>query len=359
MKIFFRFLFLFSCISVSSQTFGLTNKKIIAYYETINMAENKIINNELDSASILYKKAFLNNEQPLGKDLYNSMIVSLKIKDKNHAFSQYRSLKCLEYPFDENFEAHNFPDLKKTKEIKCKTSFDIAYRKTLDSLFIIDQHYRKISGGDYAKYQKEINKNDSIVSTQLLKLIQTKGFPNEYNLGLKSADKNFFQNFYLIVWHQAANNIKKPQVVNFSEDIVKALNLGKITPDNAGFLLDLNNNTNNYSSKHFDIMAFVNNPGDPKRPHDNIEKSLENEDCCYVHVWFLPEKREEKGGKLVMEIDKRRKNLGMCSLDDNLKKKIFNLNNKDYQFPQAQIVGMNFTKDTDKENLKKHFIKIK
>lgn len=77
------------------------------------MAENKIINNELDSANILYKKAFLNNQQPLGKDLYNSMIVSLKVKDKDHAFSQYRSLKCLECPFDENFEAHNFPDLKK------------------------------------------------------------------------------------------------------------------------------------------------------------------------------------------------------------------------------------------------------
>lgn len=315
--------------------------------------------NELDSADLYYQKAFKIFEKPHANDLYNHMKVLLNKKEYENAFKQYQSLSCMNYKFEENFLSSYFLNTEKYKKSKCNLKFDDNYRKELDSLFNIDQYYRKLSGGDYSKYKIEITKNDSIASTKLLSLIQKQGFPNEYDLGLSSANLVFFQNFYFIIWHQLATNLYSPQVVNFSDEILKALNKGKITPENAAFLLDLNNGTSSYVTKHFDIMQFLKNEGDHKRPHDNLTKMLEKADCCYVHEWFFPEKRGEKGNALVKDIDKRRKSIRMSTLDQSLRKKVFLLTNKEYKMGHANLIGMNFQKEEDAENLKKHFIKIK
>ncbi|HEX7870502.1 MAG TPA: hypothetical protein VF455_10370, partial [Chryseobacterium sp.] len=142
-------------------------------------------------------------------------------------------------------------------------------------------------------------------------------------------------------------------------EIIKALNKGKITPENAAFLLDLNNGRDSYTSKHFDIMQFFKNDGNPERPHDDIEKMLEKADCCYVHEWFYPEKRGEKGDVLVKNLNEKRNSIGMSTLDQNLRKKLFLLTNLEYKMGHANLIGFNFKKDEDTENFKKHFIKIK
>ncbi|WP_062703252.1 hypothetical protein [Chryseobacterium indologenes] len=358
MKLLFTFLFLCIGSFTYSQSQELTNKKLILYYDIINKAENKIVSNNLDSALILYKKAFKTFDHPHAKDLYNSMQAALKIKDTDYALRQYRYLKCLDYPFEEQFLIQNFPDHKKSDDVRCTTTLNSSYKKTIDSLFTMDQYYRKLSGGNYAKYQKEITKNDSIVSVRLLKLIQQKGFPNEYDLGLQSAGKDFSHQFYLIIWHQSSNDKIKPQQVNFSNELIKALNQGKITPDNTAFLLDLSNSTNNYSSRHFDIIEFIKNEGDPDRPHDKVTENLKKADCCYVHQWFYPKNRGEQGNILVNPINENRKKLGMSSLDDNLKKKVFTLRHKDFILPQAQIVGMNFQTEEDANKIKKFLLKL-
>lgn len=358
MKSFIVFLSLLVYAFSYSQNSELINKELISYYEAVNIAEDKIVSNDLDSADFYYQKAFITFKEPHANDLYNHMKVLLNKKNYEDAFKHYQSLSCMKYQFEANFLS-NFPNIEKYKKLNCIKKFDDDYRKDLDSLFKIDQHYRKLSGGNYAKYKKEITKNDSIASTKLLDLIQKKGFPNEYDLGLSSANLVFFQNFYFIIWHQLSSNMYSPQVVNFSNEIIKALNKGKITPENAAFLLDLNNGTTNYNSGHFDIMQFLKNEGNPERPHDNVEKMLEKADCCYVHEWFYPEKRGEKGNSLVKNLNERRKSIGMSTLDQNLRKKVFLLNNRNYKMGQANLVGMNFQKDEDAENLKKHFIKIK
>lgn len=359
MKSFTVLVFLLIFAAFHSQNRELTNKKLISYYEAVNSAEDKIVTNNLDSADFYYRKAFNSFNEPHANDLYNHMKVLLNKKEYGNAFKYYQSLDCMKYKFEDNFLSSNFPNNQNYKKLKCKNKFDDNYRKELDDLFTTDQHYRKLSGGNYAKYKKEITKNDSIASTKLLSLIQKKGFPNEYDLGLSSANLVFFQNFYFIIWHQLATNLYSPQVVNFSDEIIKALNKGKITPENAAFLLDLNNGKDSYISKHFDIMQFFKNDGNSERPHDNIEKMLENEDCCYVHEWFYPEKRGEKGNILVKNLNDKRKSIGMSTLDQNLRKKVFLLTNKEYKMGHANLIGMNFQKNEDAENLKKHFIKIK
>lgn len=358
MKSFIALVFLLVYISFYCQNNELTNKKLISYYEAVNSAEDKIVANELDSADFYYQKAFKIFKEPHANDLYNHMKVLLNKKNYENAFKHYQSLDCMKYKFEENFLSYHFPNSEQYKKLKCKNKFDDHYRKELDSLFMIDQHYRKLSGGNYAKFKKEITKNDSIASTKLLSLIQKKEFPNEYDLGLSSANLVFFQNFYFIIWHQLATNLYSPQVVNFSDEIIKALNKGKITPENAAFLLDLNNGTQNYSSRHFDIVQIFKNEGNPDRPHDKAEEMLEKADCCYVHQWFYPEKRGEKGNALVKDIDRRRKSIGMSTLDQSLRKKVFLLTNKEYKMGHANLIGMDFQNDEDAENLKKHFIKI-
>ena len=359
MKIPIVFVFLFVYNSFSSQNNLLANKKLSIYYEAINSAEDKITTNELDSADFYYQKAFKTFKEPHANDLYNHMKVLLNKKDYENAFKHYQTLDCMKYKFEENFLLSHFPNNEQYKKLKCKNKFDDNYRKELDSLFTIDQHYRKLSGGNYAKYKKEIKKNDSIASTRLLSLIQKKGFPNEYDLGLSSANLVFFQNFYFIIWHQLATNFYSPQVVNFSDEIIKALNKGKITPENAAFLLDLNNGTQNYSSMHFDIVQIFKNGDNPDQPHDKAEEMFEKADCCYVHQWFYPEKRGEKGNALVKDIDKRRKSLGMSTLDRSLRKKVFLLENNEYKMGNANVIGINFQKDEDAENFKNNLIKIK
>lgn len=177
----------------------------------------------------------------------------------------------------------------------------------------------------------------------MLKLIQKKGFPNEYNIGLSSVNDVFFHKFYYIIWHQLATNNISSQKVNFSNEIIEALNRGKIRPDIAGSLLDLNNGTNNYS--YFSIYQFAKN-------NDEI-------DCCYVSNSFLPEKRSEKANQRISTINKNRKKIGLSSIEEEINKNIFLLNNKEYIFSTKAFERFYFNNDKEIESLKKDLNLIK
>jgi hypothetical protein len=358
MKLFASLAFLLVSISLYSQSDQLTNKKLVQYFNDINKAENKITENDFQAAETFYRKAFASYKEPQAKDLYNSMQVSLKLKNNDEAFLRYQALKCLEYQFEPQFYDENFSFYKAETPIKCNVKLDYGYKNTLDSLFTIDQYYRKLSGGDNVKYQKEITKSDSLISTKLLKLIRQKGFPNEYNIGLVSNDKSFFHQFYLIISHQLVKNTIGPQRINFSKEIIKGLNKGKIAPDYAAFLLDVNTGTNSYSSSYFEINQFITEKTEDKS-FDQIEKSLQHADCCYIHEWFLPEKRDKKAKKMVAEINGRRTKIGMSILDDHLKKKIYSLSNKDFELAEAGVTEHHLKDPSEVEMLKKNLIKIK
>ncbi|UZT96344.1 hypothetical protein ODZ84_14045 [Chryseobacterium fluminis] len=343
--------------SFFSQTIELKNKDLIRYYELINKAELAIVDSRLSDANDLYKQAFKILDRPQAKDLYNSMQAALKAGDAKNSYSQFKALKCLGYPFDKSFVINNFKGLEKQID-KCDIKIDLAYKKTLDSLNSIDQENRKLSNGDYAKYQKEIANSDSIASLNLLKLIDNKGFPNEYNIGIGDKSDIVLQKFYLIIWHQLATNIYSSQKVNFSESLDKALNNGKISPQNAAFLYDLNNGTNSFSSLHFNIMGFATSNGTDKPLKDQVVSNTAHTECCFVHVWFFPEKRNEKAIRMVAKINESRKRIGLPDLDSQLVKDEFYLKNKDYIF-QGIPVKQEVIEDSNKaEYIKKSLIKL-
>lgn len=339
-----QLIFVFSLLSFffKAQNFELKNNNLIKYYEIINQAEKNIINNSLDSANQKYKQAFVIFKEPHAKDLNNSMKVALKVKDDEAAYNNYISLKCLGQNFSNDFLKENLINPEKYKVIPCQNKIDLKYRKTLDSLVEIDQYYRKLSKGDYLSYKKQLTKADSITSVNLLKLIKQKGFPNEYNIGLESANIVFFQKFYYIIWHQLSSNLYSPQRVNFSNELIVALNEGKIRPDITGFLLDLNNNTHDYS--YFKINQFLTNDG--------------KYDCCYVSKFLLPENRSDKVRCDIERINEKRKQIGLSTTESEVKKNIFLLRNKEYVFLSSTIEGWNFKNDNDVDYFKKGLIKL-
>lgn len=341
-----------------SQEQKLTNPKLISYFEQISRAEIAIVDNDLMTARDSYKKAFEMWDRPQPKDIYNRMLLSLKLSDRKIALEDFQTLKCLEYKFDDDFVKNNFPDQLNMSSPHCLVKLDVPLKKELDSLFYIDQYYRKLSGGDYKKYQKEITRNDSIASTKLAKIIKEKGFPDAYMVGLGNK-ADFFPDFYYIIWHQLSGNLFSPQRVNFSNDLYSALNAGKIAPNDAAFLIELLNGTNRlFNAKHFDINQFLPSESDISKSFSNTKEKLENADCCYVHEWFFPEKRSEDGKKLVKGIDESRARIGLCRLDDDIKKRVFSIKNKEYQFVHTSIVGSSFIDDKYVEFLKKHLIKL-
>lgn len=353
-------LLFFSVVSPTlfSQSFELKNEKLIQYYQLINEAEINITQNNLEKANQSYKSAFNILENPPAKDLYNDMIVSIKLKDYQSAFYHYQTLKLLKYGFTDHFYDNNFPKNIKYKKLKKTINFDNHYKKQLDSLFVIDQHYRNFSKGDYANYRKEITKSDSIAATRLQQLIHAKGFPNEYDISLESANKVFFQNFYFIIWHQLKTNLYSPQQVNFSDDVVQALDKGKISPEDASFLLELLTGTQDYSMDLFSIHKFLSSNGGSQPIYDQIKNKMAKEDCCYISKFYLPEKRDAYTKKLINEVNKKRTKIGLCTIDDDLKKKIFSLKNDDYKFSNVVIKGVQFTEDNDMNMFKEHLIKI-
>jgi len=84
-----------------------------------------------------------------------------------------------------------------------------------------------------------------------------------------------------------------------------------------------------------------------------------NVDCFYVTYAFFPEKRNEPVNKMILAINNQRTKIGLSLIDDDLKKKIFSLDHKEYIFPEVIIEGMNFETKSDSESFKNLMFKIK
>lgn len=139
---------------------------------------------------------------------------------------------------------------------------------------------------------------------------------------------------------------------------MKALNQGKILPEHAGFLMDLNNNTQNYDSPVFKIAELYELTANKENPHIAMENSEYTTDCCYIHPWFYPEKRNERGVETAKKLNEHRKKIGLSTIDDELKKRIFSLNNKEYVLVKTTISGHQFADPAQGRKMFKDFTKI-
>ncbi|RST27568.1 hypothetical protein [Chryseobacterium lacus] len=331
------FIFIFLSIFFHSQSYEVKSQELVKYFDNIRLAENAILENQPHIAHSFYKKSFSINQRPFAKDLYNSMLNAKKLGIFEYAYDKYSALKCLQYPFTADFVKNNFPKKYGKRKEKCKNNLDITYKKQLDSLFELDQYYRKLAEGNLMNKKKEITESDSITSTTLLKLIEQKGFPSEYDIGLSSINSSLMQNFYLIIWHQMAMNHVSTQKVNFSQKLIEALNNGKILPEHASFLIDLNNGTSDFWLRHFTVFGFLTDNGTGESIRDQIFNETSKKDCCYIHNYYKSETRDTEFEKTINKVNNNRKKLGLSSLEETVKFSVFSLDNNDYIFPQKMI----------------------
>jgi hypothetical protein len=159
--------------------------------------------------------------------------------------------------------------------------------------------------------------------------------------------------FYFIIFHQNTKNLYSPQRINFSNQISKALNEGKIRPDIAAQLIELNNGNLDFTSFHFKIFSF----SDTIKNSNNEEE--EKVDCCYISKYTLKENRDPEFDRRIAEINSRRKKIGLCSLEDETKKIIYNLDKKEYIFTVHQVTRFNLEDENSKKSFKEPLIKIK
>lgn len=333
----FTFFFIFFTAILQAQFYELQNKELAEYFEKIQLAEHALINNELPVAHKWYNKAFANKKQPFAKDLYNSMLIAVKLKKRKSAYKNYTILKCLQYPFSADFLQKNFPDKYNSIPTKCNIILDTVYKKKLDSLFQIDQHFRKLANGNLMNKKKEISESDSITSAGLLKLIEIKGFPSEYEIGLSSTNGSLMQNFYLIIWHQMAMNHVSTQKVNFSQKLIDALNNGKILPEHAAFLIDLNNGTSDFWLRHFTVFGFLTDNGTGESIREQIINESYKKDCCYIHSFYKSENIPADFQKKVDKVNENRKKIGIGTLKQAAESSIFSVNSPDYILPQKMV----------------------
>lgn len=317
-----------------AQQFQLKNTQLKEYFTHIRKAENLLVNQHFDASLKSYKTSFSLFDKPFGKDIYNSMHLAMQLKDYKYAYKAYSQLECMDYPFAEKFLAEKFPKSYLNKKSKCVKTIDYAYKKELDSLFEMDQHYRRLANGDLNNKKEEITLSDSIASHRLLNLIKEKGFPNEHNIGLGSANGYFLQNFYLIIWHQLKNNSISKQHINFSIILEEALNQGKIIPEHAADLIDLNNGTSKYTIPHFFVISIWTDNGRGESIRDQVINKTYIEDCCYVHPYYYETNRPAVFQKSVDKVNADRKLLGLHPLDFATRRTHFSLKNKQYYLPQ-------------------------
>lgn len=301
------------------------------YYHKINLAENMLIKNENEKATLYYDSAFSMNKKPFAKDIFNAFIANVNIQNYTKALSLYKRLLNLGIkesylPKDEKIIIFLNKFSKQIKSYKVKTAFNKQLIDTLNKLYAIDQFHRT----DYAKYKAEIKADDSICGIKLLSIITKFGFPNDYNIGIES-ESILDHRFYYIIWHQGTS-----RQTNFSKTLLNAVNNGTIEAHTAASLMD----------KYYDSPIFsTEGITQMKYEKENIDS------CCYVLDFNKVNKNQQAQ---INQYNQMRKILGMEGLEENQKKVIFKYNKTPYIFPQYYWGGFNLYRVDSKEFFKQY-----
>lgn len=315
MKKHFSFFLFFIQIIVFAQL----NPNLNKYYNLVNKAELNITNNKIYEAYSNYKMAFKIRETPFEIDQYNFAVCCAILNKKHKSFKHIKFLIEYGYPADSLINNKELKYLKKQKwrkktsniSVRSKTKFKIS----LDSLFIMDQKFRKI---DKIKYRDTIFKIDSINAISVINLKNKYDSFSETQIGLDLTPLR------LIIMHNFQGLSKGKNLLSLYDLIYDCVQIGEI---------DVR------------IMAYYIQGYGVINIGDGIGCGI----IRYGYSYF--ENGEKKKSELSSpglanisidnEININRKNIGLCSIDEYRKKIIFNFKNKSFRF----------TNSTDRSNI--------
>jgi len=235
------------------QAYCQMSEKLKMHYSLINKAEMAIIDSNYQLAINLYDSAFTYKDSPFATDIYNAAIcATLTLQyDKTLLYLQrvldkgYKIQKLFEKPlFDEFFKSDFGIEL-------IQYSHNIVYKHNiilnnqLDSLFDIDQKFRKMVNNPYEVYKDTISKIDDSNAIFIIDFINKYGFPNEDLIGLYT---NLYNNtsWYIVILHNQQRYSKGKTKTDMTDLIYDALYNGEIHPTVAIHLIEETGIGSNY-----------------------------------------------------------------------------------------------------------------
>ncbi len=295
-----------------------------AYYSPINKAELQIIKGNYKTALQNYQSAFKTPVEKKTTDLVNALKCSILTKSTEEVEYFVQCLLNSGLDYKDLYRDRFLKKRLKKLHLKCKPNrshIDTVYRNQITALGIKDQLLRK-KNNCYKKYRNEIDSIDKENIAQFLKYVKEKGFPSISRIGVQ--DIGGEQGWHIVVWHysQARSlNNKLPDISNILLDAVKK---DILRPVEYVTFLNLQNDSN-FPKYGVDPLVTL------RKGEFRILKSL------------LQQKNK---------INKNRAEIGLCSLEDNIKKIIFQDKNK-YDFNFGISVGFFNLRNQDKSLKKK------
>lgn len=174
-----------------------TSAALKSYYCTINIAELSILDSNYRQAMIEYESATKTLGRLYVKDRYNYAIVCAlegyykKCTEQLHfLISKGASISTFKknIAFRNYFNSSQGRRLNK-RQARIKPTYNLTYRKKLDSLVYMDQLFRTMPGG-YSVYGDTIRKIDSSNAVAFNQLVLLYGFPTEDLVGIDTSKFN-------------------------------------------------------------------------------------------------------------------------------------------------------------------------
>ena len=312
-----------------------------SYYNLVNQAEIKIIEDNYNEAVDLYLKAFKTVPNGFVRDYYNATVCAIKIAKYDTTFFLLDSLvtKGVGKSIFTTYSVFN-PLKKKPKWQLFLSNFDknrqvflnkknVELERILKGIQYSDQEFRA-KPNSYQEYTDTIKKIDKNNVRILKQLIEKYGFPNERLIGRENPKEDNIPSF-IVFFHQCQKMSENREDYDFTSIQIEAVKKGELDPHFLAKWLTLQakpeNNLGGWG------ICQINSP--------NGKKS------SFVVVKTTPQQKED--------INKKRLVYGLETLEEFNKKAVFALKESEKtkvfafeQYSHLSIFNLGDAKDYDK-----------
>lgn len=297
-------------ITVSTSADATSPDFVEVYHPAVHQAELSILDKDYATALAYYQQAFAKVPTPFARDYYNATVCAVLENNNKQAFEYLEkmvllgvSLPYLEQqevlePLQETRQWKKFKRKYPKRRREFRQSANLDLRADLDELYARDQYFRQAAGG-LKVYGDTLRKIERANVQKLLSWINEYGYPGEALIGVADTLEEV-PRFSIVIQRQT----KYRGGYDFTDILTTAVHEGKMDPQAAAYLMDIQAGRNNHKAKAL-IKVDCNKPDD----------CIDNEQ--YFEESLTPEEREQ--------IDERRLKLGLEPLADYKKKVMFSL----------------------------------
>jgi len=318
--VFISLLILMVKVPSFAQTYKIQNSNVLQYNKYINTAELLICDSLFHNALCNYDTAFKLLTDPFAIDKYNASMCAFIAGDYNKGSTYLEQLvkRGYNYKLLESNSIINLLDTNDRSNLfinleQCSIEIDNKLKTIYDSLYIVDQYFRKDSLY-WITNRDTLCKTDYLNGTFMSGLIYRYGFPSERSVGV-SANLLSAMPWELILIH---NHVKPfcNERVDFSSTILTALEHGLIRAPKAANYLEQSIGNEIFGAG---LIGLV------KAEYRGIDT-----DSIYYHVGFY-----NLTDNAISKINTQRKSIGLDTIEEVRRKIIFNNTNTNFIFSEG------------------------